>query len=326
MRLAIYGICLALLAACSGEDDGASSPDAGSGGAGAAGGTSSGGTSSGGTAGGSAGTAGSAGAAGNGATSACKRGVAYGEHSKQDLAVLSPAVSWWYNWAHTPDKALQDGSYASQGVEYVPMIWGGTFDASTVSAELPSGVTALLGFNEPNFGSQANLSATKAAALWPEVEKVADAQGLTLVSPAVNFCGGNCQETDPYKYLDDFFAACSGCRVDRVAFHVYVGCHPSGANKAQWLIEKVEEYKKRFSQPLWLTEFACDDASGFDDQIAFMKDAVSYLEGDARVERYASFSGRSTKIPFVDLLAADGVLTTLGQAYVSAATSPACTH
>ena len=185
-----------------------------------------------------------------------------------------------------------------------------TFDASTVSAELPSGVTALLGFNEPNFGSQANLSATKAAALWPEVEKVADAQGLTLVSPAVNFCGGNCQETDPYKYLDDFFAACSGCRVDRVAFHVYVGCHPSGANKAQWLIEKVEEYKKRFSQPLWLTEFACDDASGFDDQIAFMKDAVSYLEGDARVERYAWFSGRSTKIPFVDLLAADGVLTT----------------
>ena len=57
-----------------------------------------------------------------------------------------------------------------------------------------------------------------------------------------------------------------------------------------------------------------------------MKDAVSYLEGDARVERYAWFSGRSTKIPFVDLLAADGVLTTLGQAYVSAATSPACTH
>ena len=45
------------------------------------------------------------------------------------------------------------------------------------------------------------MSASEAAALWPYVEQVADAKGLTLVSPAVNFCGGSCQETDPFKYL-----------------------------------------------------------------------------------------------------------------------------
>ncbi|HEY6880507.1 MAG TPA: glycoside hydrolase family protein [Polyangiales bacterium] len=258
-------------------------------------------------------------------TTQCKRGVAYGHHSKADLQALQPGVSWWYNWAYQPDDALRDGSYRALGVEYVPMIWGGSFDASAVGASLPAGASALLGFNEPNFPApQSNLSAAQAAAKWPDVERVADAHDLLLVSPAVNYCGGNCQDTDPFHYLDTFFAACKDCRVDRVAFHIYVGCHPSGANKAQWLIDHVEKYKKRFSQPLWLTEFSCTDAASFDDQIAFMKDAVAYLEQDARIERYAWFSGRFKDIPYVNLLGDDGQLTKLGTAYVQAAANSDC--
>ncbi len=335
MRLDVFTRCaclaLGLLSACSGGDEAApgGGGNAGAGNASSGGSAGSGGAAAGGSSGGSGASGGSAGMGGSAGAlpgASCKRGIAYGNHSKQDLAALQPAVSWWYNWAYTPDKDLRDGSYGSLGVEYVPMIWGGNFDANAVSAAVPDSATALLGFNEPNFGSQANLSAAQAAALWPEVEKVADVRGLTLVSPAVNFCGGTCQETDPFKYLDDFFAACAGCRVDRVAFHVYVGCHPSGANKAQWLIDHVETYKKRFSQPLWLTEFACDDATSFDEQIAFLEDAVSYLENDDRIERYAWFSGRFDGIPFVNLLGNDGELTPLGQAYVSAPAGPDCQH
>jgi hypothetical protein len=341
------------LAACASDDDTSTAGDdshtGGSGGSesnsggtnsgGASGGTSSGGhdgsaaaSSTGGTNEGGAGSGGTTSPTGGGsatggatsARSACKRGVAYGHHSKADLAALSTSVSWWYNWTHVPDQALADGSYRDGGVAYVPMVWGGTFDAPAITSEIPEGAATLLGFNEPNFGSQSDLSAADAAALWPEIEQIADARGLSLVSPAVNFCGGDCQETDPFKYLDDFFAACDGCRVDKIAFHIYVGCNPPGENKAEWLINHVETYKQRFAQPLWLTEFACDDASSSAEQEAFLRDAVAYLEGEPRVERYAWFSGRFEDIPFVDLLGADGELTSLGEAYVSAPAPAVC--
>lgn len=255
--------------------------------------------------------------------SACKRGVAYGYHSKADMQALSKGVSWWYNWAFEPDRGVKD-DFRNFGVEYVPMVWGAKVDPAQVQARAPAGVSALLGFNEPNFVEQANLSAKDAASLWPKVSAVADARDLTLVSPAVNFCGGACVETDPFAYLDDFFAACSGCRVDAVAIHIYVGCKGENGNHAQWLINHVKTYEKRFSQPLWLTEFACDDAKSEDEQRAFLVDAVTYLESDPRIARYAWFAGRADNVPHVDLLGADGQLTSLGQAYVDAPHDPTC--
>ena len=258
------------------------------------------------------------------ARSGCKRGIAYGHHTVADLTAIQSSVAWWYNWADRPDVDLRDGAYRTAGVEYLPMIWGATFDADDVIANIPADTEWLLGFNEPNFGSQADISASAAAALWPEVERVADTLGLSIVSPAVNFCGGDCQDTSPFDYLDDFFAACDGCRVDAVAFHIYVGCNPAGDNKAEWLINHIETYKARFSQPLWLTEFACDDAGSFADQVAFMEDAVAYLESEPRIARYAWFSGRFEGIPYVDLLGDDGELTPLGEAYVNAPTGAGC--
>ncbi len=267
-------------------------------------------------------TGGEAGAAGN--RSRCKRGVAYGHHSVADLAALASAVSWWYDWAPVPDDALASGAYRQYDVEFVPMVWGGSFDADQVAAEIPGGAVTLLGFNEPNFFSQANLSPAQAAALWPQVEQIADQRNLELVSPAVNYCGGGCHDTDPVRWLDDFFAACSGCRVDAIAVHVYVGCNPAGANHAQWLIEKVERYKAEFTHPIWVTEFACDDASSMQEQVEFLRDAVTWLENEPRVVRYAWFSGRADNMKNVDLLGGDGLLTELGNAYVSLPQDPEC--
>jgi hypothetical protein len=240
------------------------------------------------------------------------------------LAALSPGVSWWYNWDFRPDQALRAGAYREAGVEYAPMIWGAASDRVAAKAAIGDDATVLLGFNEPNFGEQANLSAKAAAALWPELSAIADAKGLRLVSPAVNFCGGNCQDTDPFHYLDEFLAACSNCRVDAIAIHIYVGCSPSGNNKAEWLIQHVEKYKSRFSQPLWLTEFACDSAKNSDEQQAFLEDAVAYLEAEPRIERYAWFSGRASNVAHVNLLGESGQLTALGKAYVNAPKNADC--
>ena len=241
-----------------------------------------------------------------------------------DSKALSAGVGWWYNWDFRPDQDLRAGAYRDAGTEYVPMIWGAKSDRNAAKTAIVDDARVLLGFNEPNFGAQANLSAKAAAELWPELEAIADAKNLRLVSPAVNFCGGDCRDTDPFHYLDAFFAACSGCRVDAVAMHIYVGCSPSGDNKAEWLINHVETYKKRFSQPLWLTEFACNDAKTDAEQQAFLEDAVAYLEAEPRIERYAWFSGRATNVPHVDLLGSSGELTALGQAYVNAPKNADC--
>jgi hypothetical protein len=274
-----------------------------------------GGSDGGGALGGEGGGA-SSGGTGSGDRLACKRGVAYGYHSKADLAALSPGVSWWYNWAFMPDQDLADGSYLGQDVEYVPMIWGANSNIDGATTDIPDDARWLLGFNEPNFGSQANMSAQEAADLWPELEEIADARGLDLVSPAVNFCGGDCQNTDPFDYLDDFFAACDGCRVDAIGIHIYVGCNPDGDNHAEWLINHVETYKSRFELPLWLTEFACDSAQNEAEQLGFLEDAVEYLESEPRITRYAWFAGRADNVPHVDLLGDDGELTALGERYV----------
>ncbi|APR76985.1 Hypothetical protein A7982_02332 [Minicystis rosea] len=256
----------------------------------------------------------------------CKRGVAYGHHSKADMEALSPSVSWWYNWAHVPDDGVKPDAYKTIGLDYVPMVWGkGGLDSdhvTQIASEIPDSASFLLGFNEPNFGAQANLSASEAAELWPHVEAIADARGLALVSPAVNFCGGSCQETDPFKYLDDFFAACEGCRVDYIGVHIYTACQGDGTNKARWLINHLETYKMRFDKPLWLTEFACDDAGSLAEQKAFMVDALEYLENEPRIARYAWFSGRADNVANASLLGGDGELTELGQAYVDAPQSP----
>lgn len=256
------------------------------------------------------------------ARAACKRGIAYGQHSTADLRALSRSVTWWYNWAFEPDQGVKD-SFASLDVEYVPMVWGGAVDVAQVGRAILPGATTLLGFNEPNFGEQANMSARDAANRWPGVQAIADQHDLRLLSPAVNFCGGRCQETDPFKYLTDFMAACPGCRVDALAVHLYVGCKGENGNRAQYLINHLKTYESKFTQPLWLTEFACDDAASDDDQKAFVIDAVKYLESDPRIAKYAFFSGRADNVRHASLLGGDGQLTSIGQAYVDAAS--ACT-
>jgi hypothetical protein len=142
-----------------------------------------------------------------------KRGLAYGSSSTADLTALSAGIAWWYNWSPQPDSSL-GATGAPPGVEFVPMIWGGTFDPATLAKQVPAGAAYLLTFNEPNFGSQSNLTPQQAAALWPQIEAFAKPRGMKIVSPALNYCGGNCNETNPFTWLDAFFAACTGCQVD----------------------------------------------------------------------------------------------------------------
>jgi hypothetical protein len=202
-------------------------------------------------------------------------------------------------------------------LEFVPMF----ARANSTVTSLPSGSQFLLGFNEPNFKAQANLSPQAAAAAWPSVESLAKAQGIPIVSPAVNFCGSPTNSsgctvstiTDPYTYLKDFFAACTGCEVDYIAVHWY-NCDLASL---QGYIDgdgKSFEGFVQFGRPIWLTEFACDASHSAADQMAYMEAAVPYLESNPHVFRYSWFS--ADPIPSAMLTNADGSLTELGSTYV----------
>jgi hypothetical protein len=248
-----------------------------------------------------------------------KRGIAYGQNADPDIGALSAGVTWWYNWSPQPDSSLSSGYAASQGVEFVPMIWGGSFDPNKVIAQIPAGAKYLLTFNEPNSGTQSNLTPAQAAALWPNVEAVAQARGLQIVSPALNYCGGSCNATDPFSWLDAFFAACTGCEVDYVAAHWYACTKDALANY-------ISQYKSKYNKPIWLTEFSCLDGSlpaTTGNELAYMMGAIPFLESDPMVFRYSWFTGRFQQQSAIDLLGGGaGTLTSLGQEYLSLPRGP----
>src|SRR5436190_1067647 len=74
-------------------------------------------------------------------------------------AAFYPAVRWWYNWSLSR-------SGGNTGIEFVPMVWG----SSTINGTIPTGSKYLLGFNEPNFKAQSNLTPQAAANAWPTLQ------------------------------------------------------------------------------------------------------------------------------------------------------------
>jgi hypothetical protein len=254
---------------------------------------------------------GDAGGGTDGGAKACKRGIATNTPASGALAptASAPGVTWWYDWSN------QETGGASS-IAFVPMIWG----TGTLNGPIPAGSQFLLGFNEPNFKAQSNLTPQQAATDWPKVEALAKAQGIPIVSPAVNFCGSStnssgCSDptvTDPYTWLKDFFAACTACEVDYVAVHWYNCDLPSlkayidGSGSLQGFVQ--------FGKPIWLTEFSCDGSHPVAEQQTYMEAAVPYLEGNPNVFRYSWFS--SSAITPALLMNPDGSLTSLGTTYV----------
>jgi Glycosyl hydrolase catalytic core len=255
--------------------------------------------------------------AGASATRSAKRGIAYDLAANADLAALRPGVAWWYNWTSKPNGALTDAT----GMDYVPMLWNGSFDSAAVESYLQahSSIQYLLLMNEPNLGGQANLTPEQAAGVWPEYEAVGSHTGVKLVGPAITW-GTMAGFEDPVDWMDAFLAAyrtANGGRdpqIDALAFHWY----------DYGLAGQLDRLKK-YGKPFWVTEMANwhvqNDGAQIDTlakQKAQMTDMVSVCEGRDDVVRYAWFTGRWSPDPhFTSLLGADGKLTELGTLYLS---------
>lgn len=247
-----------------------------------------------------------------------KRGLGYGTHSVEDLAVISKGISWWYNWSHSPDLAVKD-VYQQYGVEFVPMAWNGNFNDQAMRAYIAAhpDVKYILAFNEPNFIDQANMTPSQAVAQWPRLEAIANEFGLKIVSVAMNYCGNCVTENgttyySPFDYFDDFFRLCPTCKVDAISIHAYM----PDVNGVEWYVNEFKKYGK----PVWMTEFsAWETVKTLDDQKRMLIQVVDSFENNADMQRYAWFTGRRNGHPFNGLFdyRQSGVLAELGNIYVN---------
>ena len=89
-----------------------------------------------------------------------KRGVAIENYrlTAETLNGLAKVVTWGKTWDYQARDGPSQAVWDMAGVEFVPMVWGNDTIPIVKENGLAPGREALLGFNEPNFPTQSNLS------------------------------------------------------------------------------------------------------------------------------------------------------------------------
>lgn len=244
-----------------------------------------------------------------------KRGVAFNFSITEDLPVLSPYISWDYNWGNTTSD-ISAIWFDTNEIDYCPMCWNNDYNADNIRAYVAAHPSTkyLLAYNEPNLKDQARMTPVEAASQWPKVVALAKELNLKLVSPAMNY-GTLEGYSDPIKWLDEFFEQPNVSLDDVYAISIH--CYMGSAGAMAAFVQKFAKYNK----PIWLTEFcAWENVSSVEAQMDYMSAALNYLETSDLVERYAWFIPRWNKhntYPYMELLTS-GVgssLTDAGKVY-----------
>lgn len=256
-------------------------------------------------------------------TRSAKRGVAFNfsQFPNEDIAALSPVVSWCYNWGLQPSSTEISNLLDAADVEFIPMAWNGINEAQ-IRAYKQSHPQCeyILAFNEPNLTDQANMTPARAAEKWPELKNLATELGLKIVSPAMNY-GTLSGYSDPVKWLDDFFELVPITDVCAIALH----CYMPAASAMHSYIHRFDKY----GLPIWMTEFCSWDSpnpQSVNAQMDYMSETLVMLEADPNVERYAWFipraGGAVDSYPYMQLLSKTdiGKLSPQGEVYAALTT------
>ncbi|KAL5336010.1 hypothetical protein BJX70DRAFT_390301 [Aspergillus crustosus] len=201
-----------------------------------------------------------------------KRGLAYNDGALANLFTNYNQVTWGYNWGFQRNGI--DSSFS-----FSPMLWGlpPSLSPEWTAAVGADGTTSILGFNEPDLGSQSNITPSDAAAGY--LVNMEPFAGLVRIStPAVT------NGTPPNMgigWMDQFFEHCTSCTIDLVAIHWYANNDPEGF-KAH-----VQQFYDRYELPIWITEFAASGSE--DEQISFLQEVLPWLDSQPYIERYAYF-------------------------------------
>ena len=207
----------------------------------------------------------------------------------------SSQVNWQYNWDSTTN---QKQSWS----EYVPMLWGlqdyhtGHWNDRANQWLSTGGSGHLLGFNEPDIPSQAALSVSQAVAGYRKYMKPFIGRA-SIGTPAVTNGG--------YNWLSQFLDQCNDCGIDFIAAHWY---------NDQSLFDDFKNWVNKLctlgkGKQVWITEVRFSQTPNIlvhhaevltnqkqfqaygtiDQQSAFLKKAIPFLDNNSCVFRYAYF-------------------------------------
>ncbi|KAF8623444.1 hypothetical protein AX15_006386 [Amanita polypyramis BW_CC] len=235
-----------------------------------------------------------------------KIGIAY---PLSDYTLLqsfkTPKVGFFYNWSPYCPEQLK-----SLGYTCAPMLWGYKQIADFTRLVKANYATYVLGMNEPNEPTQSNMSPADGAKMWKEYIQPLGSQGYTLISPAcTNGPSGK-------KWMQDFFTACSDCRVDAIAMHFY------GTNATD-MVNYMIDLHQTFQKPIWVTEFACTDFTGqkhCSSASDFLTQVKGFMDNTDWVHAYFAFGVMFDMYnvdPVNQLLGSNGKPTSLGELYIN---------
>jgi hypothetical protein len=237
-------------------------------------------------------------------------------NSYRNVPILQSLRPYWnYGWSAIRSTIQPDD------IEWVPMIWGGNnvnavrqrIDFYVVPHIQSGKVKRILGFNEPDAPSQANMTVQRALEIWPTLEYT----NVSVVSPSCALPAG--------EWMRSFMVtATNTCkRVDWVAVHWY-----GSANFISFRNTIRNYYYMYGKKPIIITEFAVADfktttlegnGNTREEVLSFMKRALPWLESRSWIVGYAWFPYRINDIKgWTSALYDDyGQLTRLGQYYAS---------
>ena len=207
-----------------------------------------------------------------------KRGVG---HASKGIpqAIDELHCAWYYNW--TPSRKSDE---AKVKAEFVPMIWyAGDLSADIALSPNAAGAKELLGFNEPDDPSEANMTVAEAADAWPKLV----ATGMRLGSPAPT-TGGH--------WLDDFMTEANKRKllVDFLCLHWYGDI--TDKDPVGRLRKYLQNYHDKYKLPIWLTEYSGADfkyhkrKTTIEDNARFARESAEMMEKLPFVERYAWYT------------------------------------
>lgn len=240
-----------------------------------------------------------------------KKGMALGGDMSDRVSLKKLNCSWYYNWA---SEAFNNS--IDEGVAHIPMMWGDGDDSKEGILNMTSTSNYILGFNEPDIKSQANMLFFNAIDTWTEY---ISSLNMRKVSPATASPGGdskwlNMFMNGGYKcinpwdgtwglysdYLDDetkTWVNGIGDDVDAVVLHYY-----RNQINLEGLLTAINTLWETYHKPIWVTELSIFGVKGTQSDYSyeipekraamaeFVQGIVSNLDAIPYVERYCWFS------------------------------------
>lgn len=242
-----------------------------------------------------------------------KKGMALGGDMSDKITMKKLNCSWYYNWALNPFNNSID-----EGVAHVPMMWGAGEDNIKEMESFTSDSNYILGFNEPDIESQANMKMFfDGIDAWTTYISPLNKR---KISPRPAAPGGDSRwlkqfMTGDYKcrnpwdgtwalysdYLDDAtktWVDGIGDDVDSVVLHYY-----RNRIDLNGIINAVNKLWETYHKPIWITEisvfgvkgtpaddFSYEIPSRRKEMAEYVKGIVENLDAMPYVERYCWFS------------------------------------